>query len=28
LHRKPGTLEQFMKDYRSAFQASRGAQVP
>lgn len=25
LHRKPGTLEQFIKDYRSAFQAGRGA---
>jgi uncharacterized protein YbjT (DUF2867 family) len=28
LHRKPGTLKQFIKDYRSAFQASRGVQVP
>lgn len=28
LHRKPGTLEQFIKDYRAAFEASRGAQAP
>jgi hypothetical protein len=27
LHRKPGTLKQFIKDHRSAFQARRGAQV-
>jgi hypothetical protein len=28
LHRKPGTLNQFIKDYRAAFQASRGGPVP
>jgi hypothetical protein len=28
LHRKPGTLEQFMMDHRTTFQARPGARSP